>query len=72
MEKKGQLKKNVLLRMCPDCGRLLSWNGYLSAFTHSTLNFCVYMEDMEGKRIFDDEMQEENQRKFEEYIQSLY
>ena len=67
-----QLKKKKLFRMCPDCGRLITWNGYLLAFTHARMRECVYMEDLNGKRIYDDEMQENNVRKFEEEIQKEY
>ena len=48
-----------LLRMCPDCGEVIEYNTRQKAFMHGREEYCAYMENVQGERIWDDKMREE-------------
>ena len=47
------------LRICPNCGDVLSWNTHFQAYIHDSNSKCCYMEDKNGNRIWDNKMREE-------------
>ena len=48
-----------LLRMCPDCGEVIEYNSKKQVFMHGREEYCAYMENVQGERIWDDKMREE-------------
>ena len=50
------LKNDSLLRICPDCGRPISYYSHFGAYMHSSALKCAYMESPKGKRVWDDKM----------------
>ena len=47
-----------LLRMCPDCDGVIAYNSHFKAFMHGDQTDCAYMEDINGERIWDNEMRD--------------
>ena len=59
LAREAVIKTNSLLRLCPDCGGIISWCTHFQAFQHGSFGDCAYMEDKEGKRIWDNAMRKE-------------
>lgn len=53
-------------RICPDCGGLIYWNSHFKAFIHDNSSNCSYMEDIDGKRIYDTTAREERLDKLQQ------
>ena len=53
------VKGESLLRLCPDCGKTISYYTHFKAFMHGSTSNCAYMENQKGKRIWDNKMREE-------------
>lgn len=47
-----------LLRICPDCGDVIEYNSKNQVFKHEREEFCAYMENIAGERIWDDKMRD--------------
>lgn len=56
---KPTLKSESGLRICPDCGKTISYYIHFKAFMHGSTSNCAYMENKNGKRIWDNKMREE-------------
>lgn len=65
MEKEASLKSKSLLRICPDCGKIISYYSHFKAYMHSNSEECAYMEDKKGKRTWDNQMRKEALEKVE-------
>ena len=55
-----------LLRMCPDCDGVIGYNSHFKAFMHGDQTDCAYMEDINGERIWDNEMRDRQLKQQEE------
>lgn len=46
-------------KVCPDCGSVISWNSHFKAYQHPSSNDCVYEENENGERVWDNKMRDE-------------
>lgn len=69
LAREAVIKNDSLLRLCPDCGGILSWCTHFQAFQHGPFGDCAYMEDKEGKRIWDNAKREEGLKELDEEIE---
>ncbi len=47
------------MRVCPDCGELLYFNSHFRVYMHPESSECVYMESVEGNRVWDNKMRDD-------------
>ena len=58
-------KDNGIAGICPDCSSIVSWNSYHSRFQCLGKD-CCFEADEKGKRIWDNNMREENIKKMQD------
>ena len=71
-ERKESLKSCRLTRLCPDCGKIISYYSHFKAYMHSNSEECAYMEDKKGKRTWDNQMRKEALEKAENEKVEVY
>ena len=53
-------------RLCPDCKGLIYWDSRMQAYRHDIIDDCAYMENLNGKRIWDNNKRDERRKKLQE------
>ncbi len=53
-------------KLCPDCKGVICWDSRIQAYRHDYIDDCCYMENLNGKRIWDNAKRDERLQKLKD------